>query len=82
MFIKNKNQIGEIIKIKKNKLLVNASDSLVSGFSMYKSFDKFWVKKNKCDRLDEGLNSPFKINFKKFKRYYEERFGSFSPRFY
>ena len=82
VFIKNKNQIGEIIKIKKNKLLVNASDSLVSGFSMYKSFDKFWVKKNKCDRLDEGLNSPFKINFKKFKRYYEERFGRFSPRFY
>jgi hypothetical protein len=82
VLIKDKNLLGEILEIKKNRLLVNVTDTIVSGFSMSKKFNKIWFKKNQCEKLDEGLNSPYKINLKKFKKKYEEWFDGLLPKSY
>jgi|688.fasta_scaffold48060_6 capsular polysaccharide biosynthesis protein len=69
VYVKNKNVFGEIIKISENKLLLNFTDEMISGFSKENFFKSNWFLKKDCTSLDDGLNSPFKIDIENFKNF-------------
>ena len=59
------NIIGEIQSIDDNILTIIYSDETVSGWGSENNFKEIKLDKSICERLDNGLNSPFKINLSK-----------------
>ena len=72
VYVKNKKIYGEIIEISEDKIMLNYTDEIISGFSKEKFFKSNWFLKKDCTRLDNGLNSPFKIDMDNFKNFYKE----------
>lgn len=80
VFVEDQNIFGEILKISDKKLFIKFTDKMISGFNKKKLFNTKWVLKNKCRKLDDGLNSPFEININNFEDYYDKGNFSFPPR--
>jgi hypothetical protein len=80
VYIEQNNIFGEIISIDGEKLLVQYSNKLISGFNSETNYEKKWFESKLCKKLDNGLNSPFKINLEDFIKFYEKRNSQISPR--
>jgi hypothetical protein len=63
----NDNLVGEVSEIKDKTLKICYVDKTVSGWNLNSKFSFIEVDKTKCVKLDNGLNSSWKINFEKFK---------------
>jgi hypothetical protein len=59
------NIIGEIQSIDDDILTIIYSDETVSGWSSQNNFKEIKIEKSICKTLDNGLNSPFKVNLSK-----------------
>jgi hypothetical protein len=59
------NIIGEIQSIEDNILTIIYSNETVSGWGSQNNFKEIKLKKSMCNPIDNGLNSPFKINLTK-----------------
>lgn len=67
MRVKYKKIIGEVVNINKNKVTINYSKAPVSGWNSEEKYNQVTVNTEECKKIDNGLNSPWKINIKKFK---------------
>ena len=54
--------MGEIEKIYDKKLLVSYTESSVTGWNAQNTFNQVELEMKDVERLDNGLNSPWKIN--------------------
>jgi hypothetical protein len=61
------NIIGEIIQVNDKTVKIAYVDKSVSGWNLDSKFTFIEINKTKCIKLDNGLNSSWKINFEKFK---------------
>ncbi len=61
------NIIGEIEEVYDESLLISYTNKFVAGWNSQVNFEKKIVNKNDCYPLDNGLNSPWKINMDKLK---------------
>lgn len=68
-----KNIVGEIAHVSDNKLTINYTDKIVSGWSNSASFKSITVDSGQCKKLDNGLNSAWKVDFDSFKQFIEAR---------
>ena len=59
------NIIGEIKNINNNILTIIYSNETVSGWGSQNNFKEINLEKSICKKLDNGLNSPFKVNLSK-----------------
>jgi hypothetical protein len=75
VYINTDNVFGEILDINENKILVQYSGKLISGFNNETNYEKKWFSTKICKKLDNGLNSPFEINLLDFIKFYEERYS-------
>lgn len=64
MRVKTKDEkiIGEIEKIYDNKLLVSYTDGSNTGWNAQNSYKQIELNMEEVEKLDNGLNSPWKIN--------------------
>jgi hypothetical protein len=62
MRIKSGNIIGEIDEIYENSILVSYTDEKVAGWNSEIKLSKIEINKCDCDKLDNGLNSPWYFN--------------------
>ena len=60
------NYICEIIEKKNNKYLLNIGNNYIS-FNNDEQFEQIYLNENKFVKIDNGINSPWKINIKKIK---------------
>lgn len=60
-----KDRIGEIVDYKNGKYIINLSNNDVAGFNNEIIFEQIEEKEDNLYKLDEGLNSPYKINIDK-----------------
>jgi len=60
---KDGNIIGEIEKIYDNKLLISYTDGSNTGWNAQNEYKQIEVNMEDVVKLDDGLNSPWKINF-------------------
>lgn len=58
---KDGNIMGEIEKIYDNKLLVSYTESSVTGWNSQNTFKQLELEMKDVEKLDNGLNSPWKI---------------------
>jgi capsular polysaccharide biosynthesis protein len=66
--IKTNNIIGEIIDISENILTISYIDELVAGWNNSLTYKIIVCNKSDCEKLDNGLNSPFKVNMESLKQ--------------
>jgi len=59
------NIIGEIQSIDDDILTIIYSDETVSGWGSQNNFKEIKLNKSICEKLDNGLNSPFKVDLSK-----------------
>ena len=59
------NIIGEIQSIDDDILTIIYSDKTVSGWGSQNNFKEIKLNKSICEKLDNGLNSPFKVDLSK-----------------
>lgn len=57
--------VGEIVDIYEDDLLVSYNDTPVAGWNNDINYKTIRVKKMNCTKLDNGLNSPWKIDINK-----------------
>jgi hypothetical protein len=62
MRIKNKDIIGEIEKIYENTVLVSYTNFSNTGWNSNNIYKQMKLNKNEIEKLDNGLNSPWKID--------------------
>lgn len=62
MRVKFDDKVGEVINIKNDKLTINFSDSSVAGWNNDIVFNKVIKNIDEVEKLDEGLNSEWKID--------------------
>ena len=62
--------IGEIVKIEDNNLTIIYQDTATSGWNDNVDYKKIIINSNLCIKLDNGLNSPWKLNLSDFKKTY------------
>lgn len=67
MRVKCDDLVGEIIRVFKDTIKISYSDIKVSGWNSEYNYKTITKKKCECDKLDDGLNSSWKINLKKLK---------------
>lgn len=72
--------VGEISEIDGEKVKIKYVKEFTAGWSDNVDFDELVVNINKVKPIDGGLNSPWVLNMKKFKEFYEERFSDVSSR--
>jgi capsular polysaccharide biosynthesis protein len=60
--------IGEIIEIDGDDITITYSDTRLSGWNSENKYKTMTLKSQDCVRLDEGLNSSWKINLEEFKK--------------
>ncbi len=65
--IKNTNLIGEIIDFSDELLKINCSDGTNTGWNNDNEYKILTVKQNDIIKLDNGLNSPYRINIEKLE---------------
>jgi capsular polysaccharide biosynthesis protein len=59
--------IGEIEDVIDDKLLIIYTDKKVAGWNSQLNLNKLLIDTTSCEKLDNGLNSPWFINIKKLK---------------
>lgn len=59
--------VGEIVEVDGDYLTVIYSDYAVSGWNSQIEFKKIKLESKLCEKLDDGLNSPFYVDIEKFK---------------
>ena len=59
--------VGEIEEVIDNKLLIIYTDKKVAGWNSQLNLNKVLFDMDSCEKLDNGLNSPWSIDIKKFK---------------
>lgn len=69
MRVKCGDVVGEIIAIDSDNIIISYSDVTVSGWNNESKFKENTVKSSECVKLDEGLNSPWKMNLDSFNNY-------------
>ena len=62
MRVQCENLVGEIEDIFENELLIKYSDVKVTGWSVNSDYKQILIKKNKCIKLDDGLNANWYLN--------------------
>jgi len=62
------NIVGEIIAINNDTVTISYTKSIVAGWNNDIQYDTVTALKQNIKKLDEGLNSPWYINMKKFKK--------------
>ena len=60
--------IGEIVEIDGDDITITYSDTRLSGWNSENKYKTMTLKSQDCVRLDEGLNSSWKINLEEFKK--------------
>jgi len=68
MRVKCGDVIGEIIEINNNQLKIIYSSDFVSGWNKESKFEVKTENAKHCKKLDNGLNSPWILNIKKFEK--------------
>jgi hypothetical protein len=68
MRVKCGNIIGEITEVSDNTLEIQYNDSPIAGWNSEGSYKKTIVNCSDCIKLDDGLNSTFKVDLNKFKQ--------------
>jgi hypothetical protein len=68
MRVKCGNIVGEINEVLDNTLEVMFTDSPVAGWNSEGNYKKTIVNCSDCIKLDDGLNSTFKVDLDKFKQ--------------
>jgi len=63
MRVKTKDIIGEIEKIDGNNLIVSYTDGTNTGWNSQCKYKQMTLSKNEVERLDNGLNSLWKLDF-------------------
>jgi hypothetical protein len=63
--------VGEVVSVNNSELLINYTDYHVAGWNNEVDYKMKLVKAEDCEPLDNGLNSPWKIDLEKFKETYE-----------
>jgi hypothetical protein len=53
--------VGEIEKIYDNKLLISYTDGSNTGWNAQNEYKQIELNKHDAEKLDDGLNSPWKI---------------------
>lgn len=67
--VKADNLIGEIIENKEDGVIISYTDNFVSGWNMEQKYNQTFIKYNQIKLLDNGLNSPWKINLETFIKF-------------
>jgi len=67
MRIQSDNIIGEIEEVFEDELLIKYSDQKVTGWSSNITYKTIILKKEKCRKLDNGLNCSWSLNLDKLK---------------
>lgn len=57
--------VGEVTKVEEKNVELIYTEEFVAGWNNQVDYKKISVEKDKCVRLDEGLNSPFVVNLNK-----------------
>lgn len=72
MRVKFDNYIGEITEVDNfnKKITIIYSDRKLSGWNSDTEYKKITLNFNECQKIDEGLNSPWFIDIEKFKQKY------------
>jgi hypothetical protein len=60
--------VGEIKEIKNDGVIVSYSNNKVSGWNNDVKFNELFIKPEDCVKLDNGLNSPWKVDLVEFKK--------------
>jgi len=68
MRVKFNNIIGEITDIVDDNLTISYLDEFVAGWNNDFIFKTITVKSEKCEKLDDGLNSEWYLNLDEFKK--------------
>jgi hypothetical protein len=63
---KNTNIIGEIVDIMDDTVTITYLDDFIPGWNNYFEYKKITLNKVDCVKLDDGLNSPWRMNINKF----------------
>ena len=71
MRVKCNDIIGEIIDIQNDDITITYSDVKLAGWNSENEYKTITKKTYECVKLDEGLNSSWKINLDKFKEFYD-----------
>lgn len=61
-------KIGEIVEVEPSKIKIIYSDSKVSGWNSESKFNTMYLNTDLCEKLDNGLNSSFEVDIKKFEK--------------
>lgn len=72
--------IGEVSEVNGGKVKIKYVNEFTAGWSDNVKFNEIVVDVDKVKPIDNGLNSPWVLDIKKFKEFYEKRFDSVSPR--
>lgn len=62
--------VGEIVGINGDRLNIKYSTNKIAGWNNEVKYLTTTVPSQDCTRLDNGLNSPWKINLERFKEFY------------
>jgi hypothetical protein len=68
MRVKCEDLVGEILEVTDDTIKISYSDTKVSGWNSELKYKTITKRKCDCNKLDDGLNSPWKINLKKLKK--------------
>jgi hypothetical protein len=72
MRVMYKDIVGEITNIDGNSLTISYLNDIVAGWNNSLKYDSITVDSKDCKRLDNGLNSQWKLNLEEFKTFMEK----------
>jgi hypothetical protein len=67
MRVQSENVIGEIEEVLNDEILVKYSDEKVTGWNASMTYKTMLLKKEKCKKLDNGLNCSWSLNLETLK---------------
>lgn len=68
MRVKVGSVVGEITNIDNDDITIAYSDTTIAGWNNDVEYKKKKVKAQDCEKLDNGLNSPWVVNLEEFKK--------------
>lgn len=73
MRVQYKNIIGEVESQDASFLTISYTDDIIAGWNNKIKYKKIRVNKKDCKKLDDGLNSPWQVDFNKFIQWYNDK---------
>jgi hypothetical protein len=76
VYLPHHNIVGEVESYNHGLVQINYTENIIAGWNAQLELKTIWVKEAQCETLDEGLNSPWKLDLDHFINYFKQSFYS------